>query len=55
MSKKQEVFNRLYEAFEAGEPVSVSLQEEAHTHGILIEAVEEAALASQEEDDLDDE
>tara|TARA_R110000851_G_scaffold141109_1_gene278728 strand:+ start:414 stop:581 length:168 start_codon:yes stop_codon:yes gene_type:complete len=52
MREKQEVFNELYERFEAGLPVSVSLQEEAHNHGIKIEAVEEAALASLLEDDF---
>lgn len=54
MRQKQEVFNELYEAFEAGNPVSVELQEEAHNHGIVIEAVERTALASKDEDDLDD-
>ena len=47
---KQEVFNELYEQFEAGSPITVELQEEAHSHGIRIEAVESAALASHEED-----
>lgn len=46
----QEVFNELYEAFESGTPVSVELQEEAHNHGLKIEAVERAALASREVD-----
>ncbi len=52
---KQEVFNELYELFEAGKPVSVEIQEEAHSHGIRIESVEDAALASLEEVDCDDE
>ncbi len=52
---KQEVFNELYEQFEAGSPISVGLQEEAHNHGIRIDAVEDAALASIEEVDCDDE
>lgn len=51
---KQEVFNDLYERFEAGFVITVALQEEAHGHGIRIEAVEKAALASYEED-YDDE
>jgi len=52
--ERQAVFTELYERFEAGLPVSVELQEEAHKHGIVIEAVERAALASME-DDLEDE
>lgn len=51
---KQEVFNELYEQFEAGSTITVELQKEAHGHGIRIEAVESAALASYEED-FDDE
>ncbi len=51
---KQEVFTELYEQFEAGNTITVALQQEAHTHGIRIEAVEEAALASVE-DDFDEE
>lgn len=52
---KQEVFNELYERFEDGLPISVGLQEEAHSHGIRVSAVESAALASLGEDDCDDE
>lgn len=52
---KQEVFNELFERFEAGMPITVGLQEEAHSHGIRIESVEDAALASLEEVDCDDE
>lgn len=52
--ERQAVFTELYERFEAGLTVSVELQEEAHKHGIVIEAVERAALASME-DDLEDE
>ncbi len=51
---KQEVFNELYERFEACSPISVALQEEAHNHGIRIGTVEDAVLASVE-DDCDDE
>ena len=51
---KLEVFTELYELSEANEPVSESLKEEARTHGLRIEAVKNAALASQE-DDCDDE
>mgnify|MGYP003654490281 CR=1 FL=1 len=48
---KQEVFKELYEQFEAVNPIiTVALQKEAHSHGIRIEAVEKAALASQEDD-----
>lgn len=54
MRDRQDVFNELYESFEAGTPVSVGLQEEAHNHGIKVEAVERAALASFDEEDLDD-
>ncbi|QDF45963.1 hypothetical protein vBVpaPMGD2_24 [Vibrio phage vB_VpaP_MGD2] len=53
---KQEVFDELYERIEDGLPVSVSLQEEAHNHGIRIGAVEKCVAASlDEEDDFDDE
>lgn len=52
---KQEVFNELYERIEGGLPVSVSLQKEAHSHGIRIEAVENCVAASLEEDDFDEE
>ncbi|AHN84652.1 hypothetical protein PV_001 (endogenous virus) [Gutovirus Vc1] len=52
---KQEVFNELYERFEAGMPIPVDLQEEAHNHGIRVESVEDAALSSLEEVDCDDE
>lgn len=45
-----EVFEDLFERFESGAVVSVELQEEAHNHGIVIEAVEDAALASKEDD-----
>lgn len=52
---KQEVFDELYTSFEEGVVISIELQEEAHEHGIPIEAVEDAALSSlDEEDDLDD-
>lgn len=55
MRSKQEVFNELYERFEGGDTISVSLQQEAHSHGIQISAVESAALASLDEEDCDDE
>lgn len=47
---KFEVFTELFETIEVGAPVSVELQEEAHYHGIRIEAVEDAALSSDEDD-----
>lgn len=47
---KQEVFNELYARFEAGCCITVQLQEEAHSHGIRVDAVEDAALSSFEED-----
>lgn len=53
--EKQEVFNELYERIEGGLPVSIALQEEAHKHGIRIEAVENIVAASLEEDDFDGE
>lgn len=55
MRTKQEVFDELYERIEGGLPVSVKLQEEAHNHGIRIEAVEDIVAASFEEDDCDEE
>lgn len=54
LRSKQDVFNELYELFEAGTIVSVKLQEEARKHGIRISAVEDAAIASREVD-FDDE
>lgn len=51
---RQEVFKELYERIEDGVEVSVALQEEAHNHGIRIEAVESCVAASLEEDDCDE-
>ena len=50
----QEVFNELYEQFEAGNTITIELHEEVPNHGIRIGAVKDAALASYEED-CDDE
>ncbi|QZI86129.1 hypothetical protein PODOV006v2_p0035 [Vibrio phage 15E36.1] len=52
---KQEVFNEVYITIEAGKIVSESLQEEAFNHGIRIETVKNAVVASEEEVDCDDE
>lgn len=46
MRSKQEVFNELYEAIEAGVPVSVRLQQEAHQHGIQVDKIEDVVAAS---------
>lgn len=52
-SDKLQLFKKLYETIEEGSPVSVELQEAAHSHGIDVEAVERIALASLE-DDIDE-
>lgn len=54
MRTKQEVFDDLYSAFEAETVlISVKLQEEAHIHGIRIEAVERIVEQLNEEEDFD--
>ena len=56
MRNKQEVFNELYLAIEAGIPVSVRLQKEANRHNIQIDKIEDVVKASifQEEGYLDE-
>lgn len=54
MRNKQEVFNELYERFEAGNIISVELQEEAHSHGIRIESVEDIVLQNEDGEDFDE-
>lgn len=51
MRAYDKVLNDLYVAFESTTPlISVELQEEAHNHGIQIEAVERIVQQFEEED-----
>ena len=48
---KFETFEELYLLFETGGEVSVELQEAAHKHGLNIDRIEDAALASFEDEE----